>query len=594
MRVRAADDRAAVDVNAAAALDRADGRDACLPDDSLSALVGWDMSLGGGEAVSEPPPALSEPPVVAAAIAPPAGGSGGSSSQPGDYVALSDFGGWDLDAKLAAIESVLSGTRSESVTGSTVSCPPPASDACTVSDFDMSTVDETEGHVSAAGAQAPSMFVGPRAARLQQLSEESFSISLIPDVLSPDEPYVVESRPSSRFLESSSAPVRGPDGRVVQWPWETPLPNFGGASYALPKQQRRTHRTDELRLKAMNASMASGDMGRGSTGVRHWCNFCASEGTPHDRPMDPNSPLWAKLEEEMLAMQFVCALVQDRGVAADTAACYFGQVQGWHSKEHGIRLAAGMKLSRLPAMLKGLRRVLGSNPRAVRRGVAPSALRRGMDVLLDPCVPAHANLRAALSLALQGLLRSAEYACDSGVRFNPAKHLTRADIVECTPERLVVMMLPCKNMRHLTGKTCPLVIGSGGELVDAVAEVRNMLAVDPVSPLAAGTTPLFRDPATNEPLRTNRVRDLVRDVMRASGESDPSHFGTHSLRIGGATALFAAGADPTVIRTMGRWSSDCYRLYVRACFESTLKWSRLAGSTQVSDLAGEFDEVDYY
>ena len=30
-----------------------------------------------------------------------------------------------------------------------------------------------------------------------------------------------------------------------------------------------------------------------------------------------------------------------------------------------------------------------------------------------------------------------------------------------------------------------------------------------------------------------------------------------------------AGADPLVIRTMGRWSSDCYRLYVRACFGAT-------------------------
>ena len=552
------------------------------------------MSLGSGEDASEPPPALSEPLVGAVGSACPLGCPSGSSSQPSVFVPLSAVGEWDLDAKLNELESVLGRVSGGCGTVSTVSCPHVAGDACSVSDWDMSTVSETDGRASVAGGSAPSMYVGQRAARLQQLSEESFSISLIPDVLSPDEPFVVESRPSSRFLESSSAPVRGPDGRVVQWPWETPLPNFGGAGYALPKQQRRVHRTDELRLKAMNASMASGDMGRGSTGVRAWCNFCASEGTPHDRPMDPNSPLWAKLEEEMLAMQFVCALVQDRGVAPDTAACYFGHVQGWHSKEHGIRLAAGMKLSRLPAMLKGLRRVMGSNPRAVRRGVAPSALRRGMDLLLDRSIPAHANIRAALSLALQGLLRSAEYACDSGVRFNPAKHLTRADLVECSAERLVVMMLPCKNMRHLTGKTCPLVIGAGGEMVDAVAEVRNMLAVDPVSPLAAGTTPLFRDPATNEPLRTHRMRDVVRSVMQASGESDPSQFGTHSLRIGGATALFAAGADPTVIRTMGRWSSDCYRLYVRACFESTLKWSRLAGSTQVSDLAGEFDEVDYY
>ena len=75
------------------------------------------------------------------------------------------------------------------------------------------------------------------------------------------------------------------------------------------------------------------------------------------------------------------------------------------------------------------------------------------------------------------------------------------------------------------------------------------------------------------------------------------HFlapGAHSLRIGGATALFAAGAEPTIIRTMGRWSSDIYRLYVRACFNQTLDWSRKAGSTLVHDVAQEFDEVDSY
>ena len=121
-----------------------------------------------------------------------------------------------------------------------------------------------------------------------------------------------------------------------------------------------------------------------------------------------------------------------------------------------------------------------------------------------------------------------------------------------------------------------------------------MLAVDPTPPGRGSSTPLFRDPQTNSPLRTNHLRDLIRRMMAAVKEPDPTQFGTHSLRIGGATALFAAGADETVIRTMGRWSSDCYRLYVRACFESTLKWSRLTGSTQVSDLAGEYDEVDFY
>ena len=86
---------------------------------------------------------------------------------------------------------------------------------------------------------------------------------------------------------------------------------------------------------------------------------------------------------------------------------------------------------------------------------------------------------------------------------------------------------------------------------------------------------------------------LLQSMLAHVGE-DPTEFGLHSLRIGGATALFQAGADPLVIRTMGRWSSDCYRLYVRACFEQTIRWTKVAGSTHVNDVAGEFDEVDAY
>ena len=90
------------------------------------------------------------------------------------------------------------------------------------------------------------------------------------------------------------------------------------------------------------------------------------------------------------------------------------------------------------------------------------------------------------------------------------------------------------------------------------------------------------------------VNDLIKKLMSAVGE-DPAGFSTHGLRIGGATALFAAGASETVVRTMGRWSSDLHRLYVRACFEQCCSWTRRAGSTSASAVAGtEFDEVDGY
>ena len=206
----------------------------------------------------------------------------------------------------------------------------------------------------------------------------------------------------------------------------------------------------------------------------------------------------------------------------------------------------------------------------------------------------HANIRAALALALQGLHRGAEFTVDGA--FDAGRDLTRADIASLSGERLVVMMRPCKNMHHLRGKTVPLIVGAGGEFVDAVAEMQNLVAVDPVSAADAASTPMFRCGrcrGERKPLSPALVRAWTRTLMVSIGER-PEQFGTHSYRIGGATALFAAGADATVIRTMGRWSSDIYRLYVRACFSQTIAWSRKAGSTVVQDVAQEYDEVDCY
>ena len=124
--------------------------------------------------------------------------------------------------------------------------------------------------------------------------------------------------------------------------------------------------------------------------------------------------------------------------------------------------------------------------------------------------------------------------------------------------------------------------------------MRNLLLVDPVDPSVAHLTPLFRDPLTNTPLRYDTINSCIKSLMESVGEN-PAEFSTHSMRIGGATALFAAGANETVIRTMGRWSSDMHRLYVRACFEQCCEWTRRAGTQSVSDLAGmPFDEVDDY
>jgi hypothetical protein len=219
-----------------------------------------------------------------------------------------------------------------------------------------------------------------------------------------------------------------------------------------------------------------------------------------------------------------------------------------------------------------------------------------MDMLLSPDDPEHATVRAALSCAFLGLLRGAEFAVpDKAARFRTDLNLTRADLVELTAVRAVIMMHPCKNMHHLTGKTVPLVLGSAGvegQYVDAVRELVNMVRLNPVPEHLRSSTPLFRM-SGGAALSTADVMNITRRLVQSVG-LDPAEFGTHSYRIGGATALFAAGADPTLIRTMGRWSSDIYRLYVRACFQRCADWTAKAGSTAVTDSVVEFGEVEHY
>ena len=409
-----------------------------------------------------------------------------------------------------------------------------------------------------------------------------------------DPTSVLEGLPGEKPAHTATGgTVRDEEGKLIQWGWLAGHGPHGPAHVWTIPGARPKNPIDDLIQRGLDAATADGNRGRNKTGVRAWFSFCEDEGKSAHRPMDPLTPLWAKLDEEWLAMRFVAALVQVRGISPASASVYWSQVQGWHAREFGIKIAAGMKLERLPQMLKGLRRIFGDIPPTIRRGIAPQALRRAMDMMLDPDKPEHANIRAALSTAFVGLLRSAEFALDYGKVWDSEKNLNRADLALLTEEQAIIMMHPCKNMHILTGKTVPLVLGAGGEYIDAVWELNNLIRVDPIAEHLKKSTPLFRNPADNQPLRTSSVRDWTKGLMKAIGE-DPTEFGTHSYRIGGATALFAAGADPTVIRTMGRWSSDCYRLYVRACHERCQEWTRRAGSMRVTDKVLEFDEVDHY
>ena len=63
-------------------------------------------------------------------------------------------------------------------------------------------------------------------------------------------------------------------------------------------------------------------------------------------------------------------------------------------------------------------------------------------------------------------------------------------------------------------------------------------------------------------IKKKQVADAIKEAAKASGYA-PRDYSSHSLRIGGACALLAAGKSDLVIRLMGRWSSWCFTVYTR-------------------------------
>ena len=79
--------------------------------------------------------------------------------------------------------------------------------------------------------------------------------------------------------------------------------------------------------------------------------------------------------------------------------------------------------------------------------------------------------------------------------------------------------------------------------------------VDVNGPLGAVKRPLVRFSHLGFAKRIRLVFDSV--------GLDLERYSAHSLRAGGASSMFAAGVPTEMITTMGRWTTNCFRDYIR-------------------------------
>ena len=276
-------------------------------------------------------------------------------------------------------------------------------------------------------------------------------------------------------------------------------------------------------------------------------------------------------------------------LAVDTISEYVSMVKQELSVLFGFALA-GLP-TRLPAVIKGLRRERPKQDRRKRRGVRRSHLRAAWDAascLREDTADA-VNLWAAATTAWQGLARGAEVAASGpgGKRSSDERQRlpSRADLTfsEAHGRRFAqVMMRPAKRTNGERGEKVPLLFEEGdGGGSDTYAALRRLEEFDPVQQRQRALTPLFR--VGGKTLRTARLRRLAVRIMRAAGQKS-ARVGAHSFRIGGATDLADQNASPLLLQAKGRWSSDIGRIYARMTRRAQLAASRLMQQRSSRDL----------
>jgi hypothetical protein len=247
-------------------------------------------------------------------------------------------------------------------------------------------------------------------------------------------------------------------------------------------------------------------------------------------------------------MAFATFLLSSQALLPSTISKYICSVRSFCVDiGQPISVFSGVRLARL---IRGIKR-LGSKPTRLRMPITVALLRKMLALLST--APAHLMLAAVLTVGVFGLMRSGELTYKSSL----SSTITRADVSWLSEGRVDIWLAASKTDVFRHGVTIRIFRVFGDLCPYSVLRTAWDSAPDN-SPFA----PLFQEP-NGQPFRYRTLLNAIKRLAACLG-LDPDAFACHSLRIGGATSLALMGVPDHLIKTLGRWESLSYQLYIRA------------------------------
>jgi hypothetical protein len=287
--------------------------------------------------------------------------------------------------------------------------------------------------------------------------------------------------------------------------------------------------------KILDASIATSTRNTYNVGVRSFELFCKQMGFTPFPPVEDVLMLFVTSAYKRIG--FKTMKVYLAGIQ------YTSSIQGWTT-----RLS---RMQRLYYTLRGIRRLQGNTFSRPPRAPFTLKLLEQLHTFLRHSFsyPDFVMLKAASLLAFFGMLRASEYLCSHTTHHDPTYTLLTNDLTFAhNRTHMVIHIKQSKTDPFREG--CNLSIWANNGRMCPVSTLRwycmNCHHSGPLFTFKDGTF-----------LTRQRFSEIIQQCL-------PNiNLNTHSFRIGGASTAHAAGISEATIQTLGRWSSDAYRLYLR-------------------------------
>ena len=220
-------------------------------------------------------------------------------------------------------------------------------------------------------------------------------------------------------------------------------------------------------------------------------------------------------------------------------------------------LANGNEFSdfkRLYLVMRGIRRSQGRRfSKQKRLPITPQVLLKIKRSLFNSSVVYNDKLMlwAAMLTAFFGFLRVSEYASPSSTSSDPQATLYYRDALTSPDNNTITIRIKVSKTDPFRAGTDIKLVRNGSELCPVSAMQKFLVA------RGQKAGPLFVF-ANGKYLTRYYISNAMK---RFSGIT--ANLSSHSFRIGAATTLASQGYPRWLIQSLGRWTSDCFRDYIR-------------------------------